>query len=170
MVLMSKAWDAKRENGGAEAGGSEGVRRATGEPPARAEAPEGLVPVRTSSEVEPRPDRREFTLDYKRKILAQADACKGPEEIGALLRREGLYSSHLSKWRELREAGQLGKKRGRPAKADTELARRLQKAERENLQLRRKLKQAEILLEVQKKASEILGISLAEPDWSDETD
>lgn len=169
MVLMSKAWDRQSEGGTvAESGGSEGARRATGEPPAQAEA--GVGPVRTSSEVEPRPDRREFTLEYKQSILAQADACKSPEEIGALLLREGLYSSHLTKWRQLRESGQWSKKRGRPAKADTELARRLQKAERENLQLRRKLKQAEILLEVQKKASEILGISLAEPDWSDETD
>jgi len=170
MVLMSKAWDSEREVGGTEAGGSQGARRATGEPPARGSEPGALAPVRVSSEVEPGPDRREFTVDYKRKILEQADACKSSEEVGALLRREGLYTSHLNAWRKLRDAGQLGKKRGRPVKADQELARRLQKAERENLQLRRKLKQAEILLEVQKKASEILGISLAEPDWTDETD
>jgi transposase-like protein len=125
---------------------------------------------RIDTEVGSKAERRRFSTAYKLSILEQADRCKNPGEIGALLRREGLYGSHLSKWRKLRASGELGKKRGRPVDPDTELRRQLQRTQKDNERLRRKLRQAEILLEVQKKASEILGISLAELALSEDSD
>ena len=91
-------------------------------------------------EVVPKAKRRKFSAEYKRRILREADACRKPGEIGALLRREGLYSSLLSDWRRQREAGALAglraKKRGRKAKPE---ARRVAELERENERLRREL-------------------------------
>ena len=88
--------------------------------------------------------------------------CSEPGEIGALLRREGLYSSHLSKWRRQRNAGALEglrpKKRGRKARPVDPQAKRVAQLERENERLRRKLEQAETIIEVQKKLSRILGM------------
>jgi transposase-like protein len=96
--------------------------------------------------------------------LDQADSCTGTGEIGALLRREGLFASHLSKWRKLRDQGALGgtasPRRGRKPDPATPLYRRAKELEQENETLRRKLRQAEIIIEVQKKVSEILDISL----------
>jgi hypothetical protein len=90
------------------------------------------------------------------------------KEIGALLRREGLYSSHLTKWRQEREQGGLTalepKKRGPKPNAGLPLYRKVRDLERENERLRRKLHQAETIIDVQKKVSEILGISLAQID------
>lgn len=160
MEVMKKKWSEEEEVG--VAGGSQGARRATGEPAA---TPTG--PRRMDVEVEPKAQRRTFSTAYKLQILEQADSCKGKGEIGALLRREGLYWSHLSKWRKQRATGELGSKRGRPADPDGELKRQLQQMQRENQRLQRKLRQAEIIIEVQKKASEILGITLAEPAESD---
>ena len=107
--------------------------------------------------------RRRFTPQYKLKILRQAERCSTPGEVGALLRREGLYSSNLSAWRKQREAGAFASmsatKRGRQPKLsaqDKELARLRQELER----LRKKLGQAEKIIEVQKKLSEVLGVSL----------
>jgi transposase-like protein len=118
-------------------------------------------------EVDAKPSRRTFTAQYKLRILKEADACTGDGQIGALLRREGLYSSHLSKWREQREAGslrELGKKRGRrPTKRDREkekLERRCARLERENEQLK-------MINEIQKKVAGILGIPLSSPDSDD---
>jgi transposase len=169
MDAMAKArsWSEVEVAGGV--GGSQGARRATGEPPTPP-APQPAVLVRLETEVGPKPQRRTFTTEYKLRILEQADGCKRPGEVGALLRREGLYSSHLVKWRRLRASGELGKKRGRPADADRELKLQLQKVERENRRLQRKLRQTEIVIEVQKKLSEILGINLPEPPASDEND
>jgi transposase len=162
MEVMEKArsWAAGEEVG--VAGGSQGARRATGEPAATP-----AWPQRIDAEVEPKAQRRTFSTSYKLQILEQADRCKAPGELGALLRREGLYASHLSKWRKQRTTGELGKKRGRLADPDGELKRQLQQMERENQRLQRKLRQAEIIIEVQKKASEILGITLAEADEID---
>ena len=168
MEVMEKArsWTEREEAG--VAAGAQGARRATGEPAA---TPALRAPrQRMDTEVEAKAERRRFNTAYKLSILEQADRCKNPGEIGALLRREGLYGSHLSKWRKLRNSGELDKKRGRPADPDTELKRQLQRTEKENERLRRKLRQAEILLEVQKKASEILGISLAEPELNEDSD
>jgi len=139
-----------------EMGGTEGARRATGVTPIMSEPdpPDPEVP-------ENRP-RRRFTAKYKLRILDEADTCTEPGQIGALLRREGLYSSNLTTWRRQRDEGQLQglspKKRGRKAKAINPLAQRVAELERETQQLRNKLKKAELIIEVQKKVSEILGI------------
>ena len=112
-------------------------------------------------EVTPKAQRRTFSASYKLEILQRADACSEPGEIGQLLRQEGLFSSHLSKWREQRDAGALSglsKKRGRKTKpaAETQNRRRITQLERENKQLLRKLKQAETIISVQKKLSSLL--------------
>ena len=121
-------------------------------------------------EVSERPQRRRFTAEYNLRIVREADACKGDGDVGVLLRREGLYSSHLSSWRRQREAiakaGMTASKRGRKAKgADP----RVKKLERENARLRRRLQRADLLIDIQKKASELLGFPLNRPD-SDEND
>jgi hypothetical protein len=106
-------------------------------------------------------------------LLREAEACAGSGQIGALLRREGLYSSHLTEWRRLRARGAVAalaaKKRGRKSTRDAR-DRELAKLQRENARLRRQLTQAEAVIEVQKKLSEILGIPLNPPgrDESDE--
>jgi transposase len=106
-------------------------------------------------------ERRQFTAEYKLRIVEEADACTESGRIGALLRREGLYSSHLSKWRQLRKEGQLQalsiKKRGRKAQ-DPSLAE-LAKLQRENDRLRARLEQAEMIIDVQKKLSQLLGLT-----------
>ena len=113
--------------------------------------------------------RRRFTAEYKRRILREADRCREPGEIGALLRREGLYSSHVSAWRAARERGELegpgARKRGPEAKPPDPSAKRIAELERENRRLRHRAERAEALVEVQKKLSELLGI---EPPPSDE--
>lgn len=122
-------------------------------------------------EVDARPKRRNFSASYKLQILQQADACKEPGEVGALLRREGLYSSHLVDWRRQRDEGallSLAKKRGRKT-TKTPLSEENERLRRENARLRERLEQAETIIEVQKKISEILGIPLKnpKPDGSD---
>lgn len=116
-------------------------------------------------EVEPRPRRRQFTIDYKLRILKEADACKEPGEIGALLRREGLYSSHLVLWRRQREQAastQLkSRKRGPKSKAQDP---RVKQLERDKARLERRLKRAETIIEIQKKVHELLGIPLKNLD------
>ena len=111
------------------------------------------------------PKRRRFTAEYKLRILREADACKGTGEIGALLRREGLYSSQLVLWRRQREeaahAQLKSTKRGPKPKAQDPRVRQL---ERENAQLQRQLKRVALLLDIQKKAGEILGIPLKNLD------
>ena len=108
-------------------------------------------------EVSTKAKRRTFTAAYKRRILAEADGCTGRGEMGALLRREGLYSSHLTTWRRQREAGELAgltpKKRGR--KQDKE-AVELAKLRRENEHLRKQLDQAELIIAAQKKLARLL--------------
>jgi len=114
-------------------------------------------------EVSARPKRRRFTAAYKARIVEEASRCTAPGEIGALLRREGLYSSTLSNWRELSRRGMLKEladdKRGRkPTK--NPLADEVARLERENRRLQRRLEQAETIIEIQKKVSSILGITL----------
>lgn len=110
--------------------------------------------------------RRRFTLEYKRRILREADRCRKPGELGALLRREGLYSSSLSNWRAARDRGELGgagtRKRGPVAKPADLGAKRIAELERENRRLRQRAERAEALVEVQKKLSEVLGLDLPE--------
>jgi transposase-like protein len=106
--------------------------------------------------------RRRFTAAYKLRVIDQADQCSEPGQIGALLRREGLYSSHLTNWRKQREQGILQgltpAKRGRKARPRNPLDTRVAELERENQRLQNKLKQAHIIIEAQKKISEILSI------------
>ena len=143
---------------------SEGARRATGDTGAR--GPEGAP----DPEVTERAKRRRFTAEYKLRILREADACKGDGDLGALLRREGLYSSHLATWRrqrdEIAKAGLKARKRGPKPKAVDPRVKRL---ERENARLKRQLEQAETIIEFQKKLSKLLGISL-KPPTGDEND
>jgi len=118
-------------------------------------------------EVVEKPVRRRFSAEYKLRIIREADAC-GPGELGALLRREGLYFSNLSCWRRQLEEGELAalapKQRGRKKQPVNPLATRALQLERENQRLRRRLRQAEQIIEVQKKISEVLGISLKDGD------
>ena len=122
-------------------------------------------PARSASDPDPevpaKARRRRFTAKYKIAVLEEVDACTKPGEIGALLRREGLYSSHLSKWRRQRDEGALAgltpKKRGRKPRKVSAEARRVAELERENARLRQKLEQAETIIEVQKKLSQLLG-------------
>ena len=124
------------------------------------------VPVPPDSEVPARHARRRFTTAYKLEILRKADACVRPGELGALLRREGLYSSHLVTWRRQREHGLTPKTRGRKA---TAVDPQLKKLEQENRRLTTRLQKAEALLAFQKKVSELLQIPL-KPFVSDEDD
>jgi transposase len=121
-------------------------------------------------EVVPRAERRQFGGAYKLRILEEVDRCTERGQIGALLRREGLYSSHLSKWRRQRAAGQLQalspQKRGR--KAQEVEAEGLVRLQRENERLRARLEQAEMIIDVQKKLSRLLGLPVENPE-TDET-
>jgi transposase len=113
-------------------------------------------------EVVAKPERRRFTKAYKLDILNQADACSAVGQVGALLRREGLYSSHLTNWRLQRSQGRLDTSaiKKRTVKPASHHAARVTQLERENTRLKARLRQAELILDIQKKASEILGIPL----------
>jgi transposase len=114
-------------------------------------------------EVPEKKPRRKHTAKYKLRILAEADACTQPGEIGMLLRSEGLYSSNLTAWRRQREKGLLQamtpRKRGRKEKHKNPLAQHVAQLENENRRLQLKLKKAELIIEAQKKMAEILGIA-----------
>ena len=119
----------------------------------------------SSSEVEvvAKAVRRRFTAEYKLRILREAEACGGRGEIGALLRREGLYASALTQWRKQRESGELAglsRKRGPLPKGRNPLADKVKALERENVRLKARAERAEGLVELQKKVSEVLGIEL----------
>jgi transposase-like protein len=117
---------------------------------------------RPDPEVKPAVSRRRFSAQEKLRILEEADACMDPGEIGALVRREGIYASYLSRWRKARERGQLdglsAKKRGPKRTADRELVEENAALRREVERLRVRLEQAETIIEVQKKLSQILGL------------
>jgi len=111
--------------------------------------------------------RRRFTAAYKLKILEQAERCSAPGEIGSLLRREGLYSSHLTSWRRARQKGALAglsKKRGPIKKKKSAEAKEIERLEREIAKLKEQLRRAAVINDVQKKVSEILGIDLNHPE------
>ena len=126
----------------------------------------GAAPAAPDPEVPARHARRRFTTAYKLDILRKADACSRHGELGALLRREGLYSSHLITWRQQRERGLTPKKRGRKA---VPVNPAMKKLEQENRRLTTRLKKAEALLDFQKKLSSLLQIPLI-PFESDEGD
>lgn len=134
----------------------EGARRATGDASSGARPDPEVVAVAR---------RRQFSSSDKRRILAAADACTQPGEIGALLRREGIYSSHLSTWRRQRAAAERAalepQKRGRKLDPALAEARRVDTLTRENERLRRQLAQAELIIDVQKKVATLLDLSMA---------
>ncbi len=131
-----------------------------------------IMPLSSSEvEVTAKPTRRRYTADYKHRILREAVACTRPGELGALLRREGLYSSNLTVWRRQRERGEIEglaqKKRGPLPKEKSPLAAKVATLERENRRLRARSERAEGLVELQKKVSEILGIELKHNEEKD---
>jgi transposase len=111
-------------------------------------------------EVTAKAQRRRFPSEYKVRILTEADGCTEPGEIGALLRREGLYDSHLTRWRQARQAGRLGGK-GKPPKGESMASLRQEVAQlrTEKARLHQELQQAELIIDVQKKLSQLLGLS-----------
>ena len=121
--------------------------------------------VKPDPEVVPKAKRRTFSAEYKLRILAEADGCTSRGDIGALLRREGLYSSHLDKWRVQRQRGMLQalapQKRG--PKVDMQ-AQEIARLRRENERLQARLERAETIIEVQKKLSLLLGLPTATSD------
>ncbi len=134
---------------------TEGARRASGV------SASGGVLGPPDPEVAEKPKRRRFSSQYRLRIVREADSCQKPGEIGALLRREGLYSSLLTAWRRQRDTGALAglepKKRGPKAKA---VDPRVKGLERENARLKRRLEQAETIIDIQKKIAGMLGIPL----------
>lgn len=126
----------------------------------------GAGGIHREPEVLARATRRRFTAEYKERIVREADRCKQSGEIGALLRREGLYSSHLDKWRKkLAQGGReaLAAKRGRKPK-HTASEMELEKLRKRNARLEQRLKQAEAIIDIQKKVAEMLGVPLARID------
>ena len=119
-------------------------------------------------EVAEKAARRQFSAEYKRKILKEADACTREGEIGALLRREGLYSSHLSVWRAARERGEIAglapRKRGPKVAPPDPRDRKIVELERETRRWKSRAERAEALVDLQKKVSMILGITLPARD------
>jgi len=160
----------------AVAGGTEGGRSPTGVPPATAAVAATGAPATGNGKLIPdpavseKPVRRRFTAEYKLRILHEADRSSASGQLGALLRREGLYSSLLSTWRQQRDQGTLAgltpKRRGRKASPDGPLIAENQRLKRETQRLAAKLRQAETIIEVPKKLSEMLGIPLPPSDNS----
>ena len=114
-------------------------------------------------EVAAKATRRRFTVEYKRKVVREADGCKTPGAVGALLRREGLYSSHLTTWRAARDRGELTgipKKRGPAPQRSDPRDKKIAELERETVRWRKRAERAEALVEVQKKVAALLGTPL----------
>lgn len=149
--------------------GNEGSRRATevpwGEAPQEVNSSQGVVSELPDPEVPAKAARRRFTAEYKLRILTLADACKEPGCLGKLLRHEGLYASNLDTWRGQRNRGVLSalapKKRGRKESVRNPLVAENEKLRKENERLTNRLRQAEIINDVQKKISQLLGIPIA---------
>lgn len=112
--------------------------------------------------------RRRFSQEYKRRVLKEADACRRPGEIGSLLRREGLYSSHLSSWRAARDRGDLSgsgvRKRGPQAQLEHPDTKRVKALELENVRLRKRAERAEGLVELQKKVAALFENEATDKD------
>lgn len=144
--------------------------RSGGEPNGGANNPAADSPA-PDPEVSAKPQRRRFTPAYKARIVEEAQRCTGSGQVGALLRREGLYSSALTQWRRQYQSGALqalkddkrGRKRTRDAR-DNELER----LQRENKRLNKKLRQAELIIEIQKKVAAMLGNPIETPPNSEE--
>lgn len=126
------------------------------------------TPKRPDPEVPEKKARRRFTAKYKLQILSEIDSCSQSGDIGAILRREGLYYSNITTWRRQYQEGALKglspKKRGRKKRPVSPEAKRVAELERENRKLAEKLKQAETIIDVQKKISDILGVPQSKDD------
>jgi transposase len=122
---------------------------------------------RRDPEVVPRARRRTFTSDYKLRILREADGC-GRGEVAALLRREGLYASHLTDWRQAAAAGLEPVKRGPKARPVDPNAAELKALRRDKALLERRLAKAELIIDIQKKVASLLGIPLQKPDFGED--
>jgi transposase len=122
-----------------------------------------LAPIVTDSEVSSKSVRRRFSAAYKQRILKETDQCQSGE-IGAFLRREGLYYSNLTKWRKQRESGEIVGlepcKRGKKPMPRNPLAGEMNRLTRDNQRLQKRLKQAEIIIDVQKKLCDLLGLTV----------
>jgi transposase len=131
------------------------------------EAAPTVSPSEISTEVSAKPRRRTFSAEYKRRILEETDAC-ALGEIGALLRREGLYSSHLVEWRRARKRGDLAalmsRRRGPKAQPPDAKDKRIAELERALRREKARADRAEAIVEVQKKVSQLLGIPLPNTD------
>ena len=137
-----------------------GEERSDETPSAGAHVP----PDRPDPEVVAKPKRRRFTAEYRLRILEEVDRCAGVGEVGQLLRREGLYSSHLTNWRKARRDGALrglrSKKRGVKPKPGNPLEPKVRELEAKVARLEKDLHQAHIILDVQEKVAGLLGFSL----------
>ncbi len=149
--------------------GYEGARRATEVPwggaPQEVNPSQGAPSILPDSEVPAKAARRRFTAEYKLRVLTLADACNTPGCLGKLLRHEGLYASNLDTWRRQRDRGVLSalapKKRGRKESVRNPLAAENERLRKENERLTNRLRKAEIINDVQKKISQLLGIPIA---------
>ena len=128
------------------------------------EAPSAGAMAARDAEVVAKPKRRQFTPKYRLRILEEADRCAGTGEVGQLLRREGLYSSHLANWRKTRRDAALrglhSKKRGAKPKASNPLEPKVRELEAKVARLEKDLHKAHIILDVQEKVAGLLGFSL----------
>jgi transposase len=115
-----------------------------------------IIKAVPNPEVTAKAMRRKFTAEYKLRILKEADACTKQGQVGALLRREGLYSSNLTAWRRRIDEGLVPKKRGPVARTPDPNIRRIAQLEKDTARLTHKLKQAELIIEVQKKVAALL--------------
>jgi len=124
----------------------------------------GTRPAPPDPEVVAKPKRRRFTAEYRLRIVKEADRCTQPGDVGRLLRREGLYSSHLTKWREAHRNGALdglrSKKRGVKPKATNPLEPKVRELEAKVVRLEKDLHTAHTILDVQEKVAGLLGFSL----------
>ena len=155
----------KRGEGIEQLGETEGARRATGVFPSAAPAAGSAGgPGAVETEVVAKAQRRRFTAEYKRRIVREADRCTKPGELGALLRREGLYSSHLTSWRAARDRGELAglapKPRGPKVTPADPRDKKIAEQEREIVRWKQRAERAEALVEVQKKVAALLGTPL----------
>jgi transposase-like protein len=154
----------------APVGQTQGAHRATGVCPTGGTGKVKIAISAPDPEVPVNMPRRRFTAAFKLRVLQKADLCQ-PGQIGALLRREGLYSSHLTTWRRQREGGILNslvpKKRGRKSKPEDPSAGHVAQLEKQIQRLQHQLQKARIIIEAQKKISEILGIDQILDDSED---
>jgi len=148
--------------------GMEEARRATGLPSIEKSKKDGHLKAVPEPEVSETSKRRRYTAAYKLRVLELADRCTDPGELGALLRREGLYHSNLNTWRHQRSQGVLNglqpKKRGRKELKQDPNEKEIIRLRKENERLAKQLKKAELIIDFQKKTSEILGITLQSLD------